>query len=166
MLCAAFRSRPWTRPHLAQVKNCPQLIHRLPSRQIRAASKRRFGNLPPRILIAPILGTLTVRWAKVVAWPAQEMPTFGRTSSWALEKPACPLTTKANRPESSYSMIISGSLNSTGCASSNRIWTTVPDLGAGIWLRVFIASTIRSVSPALTAEPTSQNGLAPGSGAR
>src|SRR5262249_19450130 len=65
-----------------------------------------------------------------------------------------------------HSMIISGSPNSTGCASSNRIWTTVPDLGAGIWLSVFIASTISSVSPALTTEPTSQNGLAPGSGAR
>ena len=42
--------------------------------------------------------------------------------------------------------------------------------GAGarrrIWFIVFIASMISSVSPAFTPEPTSMNGLAPGSAAR
>src|SRR5262245_59951518 len=42
---------------------------------------------------------------------------------------------------------------------------TVPARGAGIWFIVFIASMIRSVSPALTVLPTSIKGLAPGSGA-
>ena len=42
---------------------------------------------------------------------------------------------------------------------------TRPARGAGIWFMVFMASTIRSVSPAFTMEPTSTNGLAPGEGA-
>ena len=47
-----------------------------------------------------------------------------------------------------YSMIISGSPNSTGWPSSTRICVTVPARGAGIWFIVFIASMISSVSPA------------------
>ena len=60
-------------------------------------------------------------------------------------------------------MIISGSPNSTGWPSSTRIWITVPERGAGIWFIVFIASMMSSVSPALTREPMSTNGRAPGS---
>src|SRR5581483_11806226 len=56
-----------------------------------------------------------------------------------------------------HSMIISGSPNSTGWPSSNRIWMTVPPRGAGIWFIVFIASMMSSVSPALTVMPTSMN---------
>ena len=63
-------------------------------------------------------------------------------------------------------MINSGSPNSTGCASSNRICTTVPERGAGIWFMVFIASMISSVWPTETLLPTSMNGFAPGSGAQ
>jgi hypothetical protein len=61
-------------------------------------------------------------------------------------------------------MITSGSPNSTGWPSSNRIWMTVPPRGAGIWFMVFIASMMRRVSPAFTLEPTSMKTLAPGSG--
>ncbi|MHC2437702.1 hypothetical protein ACVMB0_005077 [Bradyrhizobium sp. USDA 4451] len=63
-----------------------------------------------------------------------------------------------------YSMITSGSPNSTGWPSSTRICVTVPARGDGIWFIVFIASMIRSVWPAETLVPTSMNGLAPGSG--
>ena len=49
-----------------------------------------------------------------------------------------------------HSMITSGSPNSTGWPSSNRICVTVPARGAGIWFMVFIASMISSVSPAFT----------------
>ena len=66
---------------------------------------------------------------------------------------------------SRHSMITSGSPNSTGWPSSNRICVTVPARGAGIWFMVFIASMMSSVSPAFTLLPTSTNGLAPGSGA-
>ena len=68
------------------------------------------------------------------------------------------------RPQQAHSIITSGSPNSTGWPSSNRIWITVPARGAGIWFMVFIASTISSVSPAFTSLPMSMNGLAPGSG--
>ncbi len=51
------------------------------------------------------------------------------------------------RPKRRHSMIISGSPNSTGWPSSNRICITVPARGAGIWFMVFIASMISSVSP-------------------
>ena len=54
------------------------------------------------------------------------------------------------RPTCRHSMITSGSPNSTGWPSSNRIWITVPARGAGIWFMVFIASMISSVSPAFT----------------
>src|SRR5690606_32148091 len=69
------------------------------------------------------------------------------------------------RPDG-YSMMTSGSPNSTGWPSSTRILVTVPARGAGIWFIVFIASMISSVSPALTCEPTSTNGFAPGEGAQ
>src|SRR6476660_9515708 len=62
-----------------------------------------------------------------------------------------------------HSIITSGSPNSTGCPSSNKIWITVPPRGAGIWFMVFIASTMSSVSPALTLLPISMKGLPPGS---
>src|SRR4051812_922935 len=65
-----------------------------------------------------------------------------------------------------HSIITSGSPNSTGWPSSTRICVTVPARGDGIWFIVFIASMIRSVCPADTLEPTSMNGLAPGSGAQ
>src|SRR5690606_29324540 len=42
-----------------------------------------------------------------------------------------------------YSMTTSGSPYSTGCASSQRMAVTVPDLGDGIWFMVFIASMMR-----------------------
>src|ERR1700724_4410027 len=63
-----------------------------------------------------------------------------------------------------YSIITSGSPNSTGWPSSTRICVTVPARGEGIWFIVFIASMITSVCPADTLLPTSMNGLAPGSG--
>ena len=65
-----------------------------------------------------------------------------------------------------YSIITSGSPNSTGWPSSTRICVTVPARGDGIWFIVFIASMISSVCPADTLVPTSMNGLAPGSGAQ
>ena len=66
----------------------------------------------------------------------------------------------------SYSIITSGSPNSTGWPSSTRICVTVPARGDGIWFIVFIASMIRSVCPTVTLAPTSMNGLAPGSDAQ
>jgi hypothetical protein len=63
-----------------------------------------------------------------------------------------------------YSIITSGSPNSTGWPSSMRICVTVPARGDGIWFIVFIASMISSVCPAETFVPTSMNGFAPGSG--
>ncbi len=64
-----------------------------------------------------------------------------------------------------YSMMTSGSPNSTGWPFSKRIAVTVPDFGAGIWFIVFMASMISSVSPADTLLPTSMNTGADGSGA-
>src|ERR1044072_7977427 len=63
-------------------------------------------------------------------------------------------------------MITSGSPNSTGWPSSTRICVTVPARGDGIWFIVFIASMISKVCPAVTFEPTSMKGLAPGSEAQ
>src|SRR3954451_8807379 len=65
-----------------------------------------------------------------------------------------------------YSIITSGSPNSTGWPSSTRICVTVPARGDGIWFIVFIASMITSVCPIDTLAPTSMNGLAPGSEAQ
>src|SRR5690606_14081347 len=65
-----------------------------------------------------------------------------------------------------YSMTRRGSPYSTGEASETRMRVTLPDLCAGIWFMVFIASTMRTVSPSETLAPTSMKGLAPGSGAR
>src|SRR6185312_10156259 len=65
-----------------------------------------------------------------------------------------------------YSMMTSGSPNSTGWPSSTTICVTVPARGAGIAFIVFIASIIRIVCPAETFVPTSTNGFAPGSGER
>src|SRR5947207_1842437 len=73
-----------------------------------------------------------------------------------------PFATRHSR----YSIITSGSPNSTGWPSSTRICVTVPALGDGIWFIVFIASMISSVCPTDTLVPTSMNGLAPGSGAQ
>ena len=42
-------------------------------------------------------------------------------------------------------MIIKGAPYSTGCPSVTRIRLTVPDLVAGMWFIVFIASMIRTV---------------------
>src|SRR5665213_744001 len=69
----------------------------------------------------------------------------------------------AIRYSPSYSIITSGSPNSTGWPSSTRICVTVPARGDGIWFMVFIASLISSVWPTDTLLPTSMNGLAPGS---
>ena len=68
------------------------------------------------------------------------------------------------RRSGAHSMIISGSPNSTGWPSSMRTCITVPARGDGIWFMVFMASTMSSVSPALTWLPTSTKGRAPGSG--
>src|SRR5437899_8552 len=65
-----------------------------------------------------------------------------------------------------YSMITSGSPNSTGWPSSTRICFTVPARGDGIWFMVFMASMINSVCPTATLAPTSMNGLTPGSEAQ
>src|ERR1700756_229366 len=46
-----------------------------------------------------------------------------------------------------YSIITSGSPNSTGWPSSTRICVTVPARGDGIWVIVFMASVIRSGFP-------------------
>ena len=53
----------------------------------------------------------------------------------------------AHERRSGHSMIISGSPNSTGWASSTRISLTVPERGVGIWFMVFIASMIITVWP-------------------
>jgi hypothetical protein len=45
-----------------------------------------------------------------------------------------------------YSITTSGSPNSTGWPSSNRIAVTVPERGDGIWFMVFIASMMSSLS--------------------
>ena len=66
----------------------------------------------------------------------------------------------------SYSMMTSGSPNSTGWPFSNRIAVTVPACGAGIWFIVFMASMMSSVSPCVTLRPTSMKAGAPGSGER
>src|SRR3954447_26983357 len=63
-------------------------------------------------------------------------------------------------------MIINGSPNLTGWPSSTRICVTVPARGDGIWFMVFIASMMTSVCPAVTLDPTSTKGLAPGSEAQ
>src|SRR5579885_3718786 len=55
--------------------------------------------------------------------------------------------------------------NSTGSASRTQISDTVPLLGARMGFIVFMASTIRSVSPSFTASPTLTNGGAAGWGA-
>src|SRR4051812_1321574 len=65
-----------------------------------------------------------------------------------------------------YSIITSGSPNSTGWPSSTRICVTMPERGDGIWFMVFIASMISRVCPTETFVPTSMNGLAPGSDAQ
>src|SRR3954451_11606033 len=65
-----------------------------------------------------------------------------------------------------YSTIIRTSPNSTGRAFSIRIWLTVPALGALIGLKVFIASMISRVWPAMTLSPTVTNTGLPGSGER
>src|SRR5215470_4990576 len=75
-------------------------------------------------------------------------------------------TFAVSRSPVAYSMMTSGSPNSTGCPSSTRICVTVPARGEGIWFIVFIASMIRSVCPTSTLAPTSMKGLAPGSGAQ
>src|SRR5262245_11348959 len=62
---------------------------------------------------------------------------------------------------SAYSMIMSGSPYSTGWPFSTRMRLIVPALGDGIWFIVFMASTIRSVCPSRTTEPTSTNVGAP-----
>ena len=67
---------------------------------------------------------------------------------------------------SPYSTIISASPNSTGWALSIRICVTVPALGALIGLKVFIASMMRIVWPAVTLSPTATKLGLPGSGAR
>ena len=54
-----------------------------------------------------------------------------------------------------HSMIIRGSPNSTGWASSTRISITLPERGAGIWFIVFIASMIMTVWPSRTVSPIS-----------
>jgi hypothetical protein len=63
-------------------------------------------------------------------------------------------------------IIASGWSNSTGWPSLTMIFLTTPPAGAVIGFITFIASTISSVSPALTVSPTSTNALAPGSGER
>src|SRR5262245_33363158 len=65
-----------------------------------------------------------------------------------------------------YSMMTSGSPNSTGWPLPTRMAVTVPAFGAGMWFMVFMASMIRMVCPCATRPPTSMKGAAPGSGAR
>src|SRR6185312_10217642 len=64
------------------------------------------------------------------------------------------------------SMTASGWPYSTGDASVTRMRDTVPDLCAGIWFIVFIASMMRMVWPSLTLAPTETNVALPGSGDR
>ena len=49
-----------------------------------------------------------------------------------------------------YSMMTSGSPNSTGWPFSTRICVTLPPCGAGIWFIVFMASMMSTVSPCST----------------
>src|SRR5690349_7693633 len=63
-------------------------------------------------------------------------------------------------------MTASGWPYSTGDASSTRMRVTVPDLWAGIWFIVFIASMMRMVWPSLTRVPTAAKTGLPGSGER
>ncbi len=65
-----------------------------------------------------------------------------------------------------YSMMTSGSPNSTGWPFSMKTAVTLPACGAGIWFIVFMASMMNSVSPRATWVPTSMNGGVPGSGDR
>src|SRR5271170_7446816 len=55
--------------------------------------------------------------------------------------------------------------NSTGWASWIQISLILPDLGARIGFIVFIASTMKSVSPSFTVSPTLTKGGFEGSGA-
>src|SRR5262249_53311708 len=64
------------------------------------------------------------------------------------------------------SMTASGWPYSTGEESVTRMREMVPDLCAGIWFIVFIASMMRMVWPSLTLAPTATNGALPGSGER
>ena len=61
-------------------------------------------------------------------------------------------------------MIINGWSYSTGAPSATRMLTTLPACGATMSLKVFIASTSSSLSPAFTTDPSSTNGLASGLG--
>ena len=65
-----------------------------------------------------------------------------------------------------HSITIRGSPNSTGCPSSTRISVTVPERGAAISLKVFIASMSKMRSPSFTVAPNSTNGFASGDGRR
>ncbi len=65
-----------------------------------------------------------------------------------------------------HSITRSGSPYSTGCPSSTMMAMTVPERGATMSLKVFIASTSSRRSPALTTLPISTNGLASGEGRR
>ena len=67
---------------------------------------------------------------------------------------------------SGYSRIIRISPYSTGWPVSTRILRTIPSAGDGIWLKTFIASTIRRVSPICTLSPILTKGGCPGSGWR
>ena len=60
----------------------------------------------------------------------------------------------------------SGSPYSTGWPFSTSMALTVPSWSASISFRSFMASMMQSVSPALTACPTSTNGFAPGAAER
>ena len=64
------------------------------------------------------------------------------------------------------SMTASGWPYSIGAASVTRMREIVPDLWAGIWFMVFIASMMRMVWPSDTFEPTLTNAGLPGSGER
>ena len=63
-------------------------------------------------------------------------------------------------------MVNSGWSNSTGWLFSTCTAFSVPDAGAVIGFITFIASTMRTVSPAFTAEPMAAKLAAPGSGER
>jgi hypothetical protein len=65
-----------------------------------------------------------------------------------------------------HSITSSGSPYSTGCPSSTMIATILPARGATMSLKVFIASTRRTRSPAFTTLPISTKGFASGEGRR
>ncbi|MCC2651944.1 MAG: hypothetical protein K0Q60_2107 [Microvirga sp.] len=65
-----------------------------------------------------------------------------------------------------YSMTRRGSPYSTGVPSSTKMAVTVPERGATISLKVFMASTSRTLSPACTLEPISTKFFASGEGLR